>query len=214
DEGFVWLKRTQVIDDTADELSIQVYRLLEDGVPMWLRTQLEVSVSGKSREVELGHILPEGWQLSLVESPIPVAIDEQGRMRAQVRSGSWKVHVDAFRNQDLDELRYIGNTQPVAAKELIAIKLDPAYRTAEWQGVVPIDVQLTTFPEGWRDYPVYEWSTDRPLRWMEKTRGMGIQQPDQLSIRRQLWLDDDGIGLTFQDRIQGQPKQIARLDVA
>ncbi len=214
DEGFVWLKRTQVVDDTADELSIQVYRLLEDGVPMWLRTQLEVSVSGKSREVELGHILPAGWQLSFVESPIPIAIDEQGRMRSQVRSGSWKIHVDAFRNQDLDELRYTANTQPVAAKELIAIKLDPAYRTAEWQGGVPIDVQLTTYPEVWREYPVYEWPTGSPLRWLEKTRGMGFQQPDQLSIRRQLWLDDDGIGLTFQDRIQGQPKQIARLDVA
>jgi hypothetical protein len=52
------------------------------------------------------------------------------------------------------------------------------------------------------------------LLWVEKTRGMGLQKPDELSIRRELWLDDDGRGLTFQDQILGQPKQIARLDVA
>jgi hypothetical protein len=34
--------------------------MIEDGIPMWLHTQVELSVAGKSREEDLRSILPEG----------------------------------------------------------------------------------------------------------------------------------------------------------
>ena len=43
---------------------------------------------------------------------------------------------------------------------------------------------------------------------------MGLQRPEGLRIDRQFWLDEDGQGLTYRDRIQGQMQQIWRLDVA
>mgnify|MGYP001814065318 CR=1 FL=1 len=99
--GHVWLRRVQAEVADKDFLKATVHRVVEDGIPMWLRTEIELSVSGKSREEELGWVLPDGWILAMVDSPIPVAVDDRGRMRAQVRAGQCTIAVHAFRTTDL-----------------------------------------------------------------------------------------------------------------
>ncbi|MFC1758783.1 hypothetical protein ACFL2H_08450, partial [Planctomycetota bacterium] len=44
--------------------------------------------------------------------------------------------------------------------------------------------------------------------------GMGLQQPEGLAIQRQFWLDENGMSLTYLDRVAGQMQQIWRLDVS
>lgn len=212
--GLLWLKRSQTAEAQQDQTVLQIHRMIADGSPIWLKTWIDITVSGKSREEEIGYVLPEGWQLSLVSSPIPVAMDEAGRLKAQLRPGTWRVKIDAFRNQDLDALKFAEGIQPAVASEWIAVRANPEMRMVELQGATPIDVQLTTFPNEWRDLSVFEWNHANPLRWVEKTRGMGMQKPDEFQVHRELWLDDDGRGVTYQDVMHGQPKQIARLDVA
>ncbi|MFM7115522.1 MAG: hypothetical protein ACKO0N_02720, partial [Planctomycetota bacterium] len=212
--GWLWLRRSQASAEEKDQLSLQVYRVLEDGLPMWLRTELEVSVSGKSREEDLGFVFPANWQLSFVNSPIPVAIDETGRVKAQVRAGNWKIRIAAFRNEDLRQLEYLPAMPPAATTELIALKAKPELRAIELQSASPVDVSLTTFPEDWRTLPVFQWNTQAPLTWIVKSSGAGEVRPNRLEIVRQFWLDDDGRGLTYQDSISGESRQISRLDVA
>ena len=212
--GWLWLRRSQASAEEKDQLSLQVYRVLEDGLPMWLRTELEVSVSGKSREEDLGFILPANWQLSFVHSPIPVALDEAGRIKAQVRAGNWKIRIDAFRNEDLRQLEYSPATPPAVATELIALRARPELRAIELQSATPVDVSLTTFPDAWRNLPVFQWDPTAPLAWTVKSSGAGELRPNRFEIARQLWLDDDGRGLTYQDSISGESRQISRLDVA
>ncbi|MBL9124385.1 MAG: hypothetical protein JNG90_12190 [Planctomycetaceae bacterium] len=213
-DGHLWLKRQRAEAAEKDFLAPRVYRVIEDGVPLWLRTRFELAVSGKSREEQLGWILPEGWQLSYVESPIPVAVDQQGQVKAQVRAGNWTIVIDAFRTADLAEFRYPAAAQPMTATELIAWRAQPALRSAELSGVQAIDVTQTTFPADWRELPVYEWKTDSSFKLVEKLRGMGELHPEGLTIQRRLWLDDDGRGLTYRDTLTGQMQQIWRLDVA
>lgn len=212
--GDVWLKRVRVEEADKDLLTAKVYRVIEDGIPLWLRTEIDLTVSGKSREEQLGWALPEGWQLSLVESPIPVAVDQLGQMKAQVRAGNWKIQVHAFRNTDLDELRFAAAANPIADVELVGFRAKPEFRIAEIEGVLAVDVNQTTFPDKWRDLPVYEWPTDAAFRVVEKMRGMGTQRPKGLTIDRHFWLDENGRGITYRDRISGQLQQIWRLDVA
>ena len=71
-KGAVWLKRRSEPQE-KNLLAVQVYRVIEDGIPMWLRTDIELKVSGKSREEDLGWQLPTGWQLSTVNSPLPLS---------------------------------------------------------------------------------------------------------------------------------------------
>ena len=118
-QGQLWLKRDGSTEEAdKDFLSIKVYAALEDGIPVWLRSEIELIVSGKSREEDLGNILPEGWKLAAVESGIPVAVDEAGRMKAQVRAGKWTIRADAFRADNPKEIRYAPGAKPAVVEEL------------------------------------------------------------------------------------------------
>ncbi len=214
-QGFLWLKRDGSSEE-ADKnfLTVKVSAALEDGIPLWLRTEIELTVSGKSREEDLGHILPEGWKLAAVQSAIPVAVDETGRMKAQVRAGKWTVQADAFRFDNPKELRYTAGAKAAVAEELVAFRSRPDFRMVEIVGAPSIDVSQTTFPDKWRELPVYRWDTATAFRIEERLRGMGQQKPAGLNIARVLWLDEDGRGFTFRDKISGQQQQIWRLDAA
>ncbi|HNQ73673.1 MAG TPA: hypothetical protein PKN95_08730 [Verrucomicrobiota bacterium] len=214
ESGNLWLKRVRVEATDRDMMTAQVWRVLEDGIPLWLRTEIELSVSGKSREEELGNVLPAGWQLSYVDAPVPVAVDDQGRLRAQVRAGKWIIHVDAFRTTDAGDIQFAPGAKPVVATELVGFQTKPEFRLAELEGLVSVDVSQTTFPQKWRTLPVYQWPTGQAFRLVEKMRGMGLQKPEGLRINRVLWLDENGRGLTFRDQINGAMQQIWRLDAA
>ena len=213
--GLLWLKRDASTEETdKDFISVKLHGLLEDGIPLWLRTQVELIVSGKSREEELGDILPAGWKLSAVESPIPVAIDDAGRMKAQVRSGKWIVTATAFRIDNPAEFRFAPGTKLAVKEELIAFHSSPDFRMVDLVGPAPIDVSQTSFPAQWHQFPVYRWDTATPFAIKERMRGMGMQKPEGLKIDREWWLDEGGGGFTFRDRINGQMQQIWRLDAA
>ncbi len=214
-QGFVWLKRDASTEETdKDFLSVKAYALIEDGIPLWLRTEVELIVSGKSREEDIGSILPDGWKLAAVESPIPVAVDDAGRMKAQVRAGKWTINVSAFRIDNPKAFGYAAGAKPAAAEELIAFRARPDFRMVDIAGAVPTDVSQTTFPARWREYPVYLWDTAKPFQIEERMRGMGLQKPAGLNIQRELWLDENGCGLTFRDHIRGEMQEIWRLDAA
>ena len=214
-EGVLWLKRNGSAEEAdKDFLGVKVYAVIEDGIPLWLRTEIELIVSGKSREEAIGSIVPEGWRLAAVSSPIPVAVDDAGRMKAQVRTGKWTLQVDAFRLDNPKEVRYAPGAKPAVADELIAFRARPDFRMVEIVGAPAIDVSQTTFPEKWRNLPVYRWDTASPFRIEERMRGMGVQKPEGLHIARALWLDESGRGLTFRDQISGRMQQIWRLDAA
>lgn len=212
--GHVWLKRLRVESTDEDLLAAKVYRVVEDGIPVWLRTEIELTVSGRSREEELGWVLPEGWVVSRVESPIPVAMNERGEMKAQVRAGKWTVSVHAFRADRATEFQFAADAKPVTAAELIGFRANPGLRVAEIDGLQAVDVTQTTFPQKWRDLPVYQWVTNKTFQLAEKMRGMGDKRPAGLSIARHFWLDEDGQGITYRDELSGVMQQIWRLDVA
>ncbi|MCE9608964.1 MAG: hypothetical protein K8R23_01930 [Chthoniobacter sp.] len=213
-QGLLWLKRDGSTEE-ADKnfLAVKLYAALEDGIPLWLRTEIELTVSGKSREEDLGTILPEGWKLSAVESPIPVAIDDSGRMKAQVRAGKWTLRADAFRFDNPKEILFAKTARPAVAEMFFAFRAQPG-RVVEIMGAPSVDVSQTTFPEKWRELPVYRWDTTAPFQIVERQRGMGDKKPAGLTIAREWWLDEDGGAFTFRDIINGQAQQLWRLDAA
>ena len=152
-QGFLWLKRDGSTEEAdKDFLAVKQYSALEDGIPLWLHTEVELTVSGKSREEELGTVLPEGWKLSRVESPIPVAVDDAGRMKAQVRAGKWTIHarrVPLGQPQGSRAMRRApsrrrrSNSSPSARARISAWWKSPALPS--------IDVSQTPFPDKWRE---------------------------------------------------------------
>ncbi len=214
-EGLLWLKR-QAQSEAGEKnfLSLKINSEQEDGIPLWWRTELDLTVSGQSREEDLGVILPEAWKLAAVESPLPVAVDETGRIKVQVRPGRWTVQTTAFRSDNPKVIRYAAGAQPAVSEQLVAFRARPDQRVIELVGIPSVDVSQTAFPDRWRQLPVYLWNTATPFQLEERMRGMGDQKPAGLSIVREWWLDETGAGLTFRDRIQGERQSIWRLDAA
>lgn len=214
-QGFLWLKRDASTEETDKNfLAVKMNSLLKDGIPLWLYTDVELIVAGKSREEALGVVLPEGWKLSSVTSPIPVAVDADGKMKAQVRAGKWTVNLSAFRLDHPQKIAYGTGMKPAAAEQLVAFQAQPDFRVVEISGLTSMDVSQTPFPGKWREYPVYRWDTAMAFRMDERMRGMGQQKPEGLGINRELWLDQDGGGFTFRDHITGRMQQVWRLDAA
>ena len=214
-DGTLWLQReasTEQVDE--DFLSLKIHSLLEDGIPLWFETRIELIVAGKSREEALGSVLPQGWQLANIQSPIPVAIDEKGFLKAQLRAGRWTIVLRAFQTSDTKEISFAADAEPAVENLALAFRAQPDFRQAEITGLPQIDVSQTQMPEEWRSLPIYRWGTSSPFQIIEHVRGPGQRSAAPLSIQRSLWLDDDGKNLTYQDRLSGQLREIRRLDAA
>jgi hypothetical protein len=214
ERGRLWLQRRQTTEAEKNSMTTQIFRVFEDGIPTWLRTKIQLSVSGQSREEQLGWVLPEGWKLATVNSPIPVAVDDAGRVKAQVRAGKWEVNIDAFQTKDIREIRFSPTAEPAADEELIALKSNPGFRLTELSGIEQVDVTQTMFPNEWRTFPVFRWSTDSTIGIVEKLRGMAKEMPKGLKVKRQIWIDEDGRGATYSDSLKGTGQKIWRLDAA
>lgn len=214
-DGTLWLQR-QATNEPVDQdsLQIKIHSLLEDGNPLWFETRLELVVAGKSREETLGTVLPTGWQLAAIESPLPVAIDESGLLKSQIRAGRWTLALRAFRTDSPDSIGFAEGAGPAVADEVVAFRGQPEFRQAEITGLPQIDVAQTEMPEEWRALPVYRWETNAPFSLVERVRGPGERGAASISIQRSLWLDDDGKALTFQDRLSGPLREIRRFDAA
>lgn len=214
-DGTLWLQR-QATNEAVDEdfLQIKVHSLLEDGIPLWFETRLELIVAGKSREETLGSVLPTGWQLAAVESTLPVAIDEAGLLKCQLRAGRWTMTLRAFRSDPPETIAFAEGATPAVADQAVAFRGQPEFRQAEITGLPQIDVAQTQMPEEWRALPAYRWETDTPFSLVERVRGPGERGAAPVAIQRSLWLDEDGKALTFQDRLSGPLREIRRFDAA
>jgi hypothetical protein len=211
DKGALWLKRSAASDTAQkDYLATKLHALLEDGIPLRWQAEVEMIVSGRSREEDIGIVLPAGWKLSGIQSQIPVAVDDAGRMKAQVRAGRWTARLSAFRNDAVGEVTWPEGSG--FSELLVAFRAKPEFRMVEIGGAMTVDVSQVSFPQEWKSDPVYRWETGAPLVMNERVRGMGMQRPQGVTITREWWLDEKGGGITFRDAIHGEMQQVWRLD--
>jgi hypothetical protein len=99
--GQLWLKDKGGEEESAeDSLEIQVYRLMDDMVPFRAVTRLEVDVAGQQREILIGPVLPvqsdeEMFIPVQLSSPLTARLENDGRLRLQVRPGHWRIDIQS-----------------------------------------------------------------------------------------------------------------------
>lgn len=197
----------------ADALSLRVYRRLADGLPATLETQLQFNVTGSAREQSLGPVLPQGFVATALSGELPARLENDGRLRVQLRPGQWTITLAARGLAPLGELTLKLPAAPWPQQEIWSYDDDPALRNTRVEGNAT-DAAQAGVPGEWSELPAFVLDDHAGLAIEQGTRGDEGGKGDQLHLQRQLWLDFDGGGLSVADRLSGELRHHQRLDVS
>ena len=214
DDGQLWLGQRR--DDAATEAasaSVVVQRKIEDGIPLQMRTRIELSIAGSPREEILGQAMLDGFVPMALTSDLPLRLDQENRLVAQVRPGFWVIELVS---RALHLPKQMEPPTPVGLwpdEEIWSFAANPLLRVAVLEGVPAIDaLQAGVYPQ-WQHLPAYLVRSGDSISLIERTRGMARDEGNRLSLQRQLWLDFDAKGYSVLDQISGQMRQGWRLDL-
>ena len=199
----------------GDALEIDVTRHITDGVPVRVRTRIDLRVAGGARELPLGEVLLDGTVPVAVDSKLPVQIgDGQKRVSVQVRPGTWSIAIDALAEGPVTELLApSGTIDAWPEAEFWSIATSDDVRSVTLTGGVGVDPGRTPIPSEYHVHPAYVLQQGDTLAFEEMRRGVPAPPPSAMTVHRSIWVDADGKGVTTQDRITGQMEQGWRLNV-
>jgi len=216
-QGRLWLTKQKQTDDQAAEenrLDIHVYRQIIDEIPLQITTRIELDVAGRHREVVLGPVMLNRHIALSLDSPLPARLESDGRLRLQVRPGSWVLTLRSRQEGATYQLTLTPSEGQWVDEEIWVFKAHHDLRIVEIGGVTAIDPQQTALPSTWRQYPAYQVRAGDTLAFIEKRRGDPDPAPDRLALERHFWLDFDGQGYSVQDHITGSMTRGWRLEMA
>ncbi|MGQ0658906.1 MAG: hypothetical protein ACT4NU_12595 [Chromatiales bacterium] len=216
EEGRLWLSgRGGGAPDSgeADRMTLQVHRRITDDNPLQVATRMEIDVAGRPRETVLRGALLEKFIPLTLNSALPARLEPDGGLRVQLRAGHWTIQLVARHPGALTTLTLPEASDPWPATELWAFEARNHLRLVEVQGLRQIDPRQTTLPADWQQFPAYRVDAGETLRMRVVRRGDPQPEPDRLTLRRQLWLDFNGHGYTFNDQVGGTMTTGWRLEV-
>lgn len=214
DGATLWLEKQRTDEAQEDRLEVVVHRRIRDGVPLVVTTSISLEVSGAGREEFIGPaLLPDFVPLRL-SSKLPARVEDDGRVRVQVRPGTHTIELDAYIAAAPTAL-----TKPAAAadanwpaREVWVFDGAPNLRSVRVEGQ-SVDPTQTRLPSAWKSLPAYAVSSGEGLTLVEERRGDSDPAPDRLRLQRTMWLDFDGEGMTIQDQVSGVLRRSRRLEM-
>jgi hypothetical protein len=208
----LWLGAVRTVAQPR-ALQVQVYRLLQDGSPMQLTTQLHLKVSGDAREELLARALPEGFAPLATSGELPFRFEPDGRLRIQVRSGEHIVTIQARAATVAERFVLPSGDGAWASEEIWSYRTDDRLRITAIEGAQPIDPMQAGVPLVWRDAPTYRVPRGGAIAIDERSRGLNREDANRLSLHRDLWLAFDHGGFDAVDQVTGTMQQGWRLDM-
>ena len=207
-DGAIWLKESDVgqkkLEAVENKWDLQVFRQVNDDVPLQLITFLELEVSGQQREIKLPHALLADFIPIKLQSPLPAKIEPDGSLSLQVRPGRWHIELYARYPKSVDavSLKFKDKTWPES--EIWVFNAQPYQRLVEVQNLQPIDPNQSNLPEEWKTLPAFQVLQGETMGLKVIRRGDPEPEPNHLVLNRELWLDFEGKGYTIQDNISGK----------
>ena len=218
DDGSVWLGGSSDDGDGQEDqpeverLELEVLRRVEDGIPLTVTSQLVLRVGGRPREVRLEQPLLDGGELlSLDAGALSAHFEPAGVLVAEVKSGRHVLTLRERHDLPVDSLTLKKRAAPWPAEEVWAWAPDVALRQVEVGGQARVDPSQTSLPNEWRQLQAFRMRAPASLSLRTVRRGEPDPGPNQLSLRRQLWLDLDGEGFSSLDALMGTMQRDWRL---
>lgn len=207
-DGAIWLKESDVgqkkLEMVENKWDLQVFRQVNDDVPLQLTTFLELEVSGQQREIKLPHALLAEFIPIKLQSPLPAKIEPDGSLSLQVRPGRWHIELYARHPKPINEVSLKLQDKTWPESEIWVFNAQPYQRLVEVQNLMPIDPSQTNLPEEWKTLPAFQVKQGETMVLKVIRRGDPEPEPNHLVLKRELWLDFEGNGYTIQDNISGK----------
>ncbi|MGH8553366.1 MAG: hypothetical protein ACRERS_08725, partial [Methylococcales bacterium] len=117
-QGQLWLKGGDSKQSIEDKLDLQVFRHIDDDVPLKMLTRLELQVAGKQRELKLSSPMLENFVPMRLQSPLPARIDPEGGLLLQLRPGRWQIDLQSRHVGPVEQLDLLQRFQPWPQQEI------------------------------------------------------------------------------------------------
>ncbi|MDH3847251.1 MAG: hypothetical protein GWP64_03925 [Gammaproteobacteria bacterium] len=196
-----------------DSVEAEVYRLVGDDVPTLLTTIIRINVAGGVREELFGPALPDGFVPMFINSPLPVRLEADGKLRAQVRPGRWQIMLTARAPGVINELSPPAVVNNLPETEIWSYRSNDRLRVTAAEGPPPVDPRQAQVPDQWRQLPAFRVEAGATLSIVERSRGI-VAHENELGLNRTLWLDFDSGGFVVRDQVSGTMRSEWRLDMA
>ncbi len=197
-----------------DSLVLSVSRRLTDGSPMQLETLIHLSVSGRSRMVTLGSVLPRDALPVELNSPLPAQVTSEGVLSLQARQGQHTIAVTSVLPATTASLSFQGaHNGAWPTTETFAFSARPVFRSLHLTGGESLHAEAATIPSEWRQDAVFTIKSDATINLEEVSRGEQNSPLPQLNLQRELWLSFDGTTMSQQDQLMGTVGRANRLNV-
>jgi hypothetical protein len=208
----VWLgqRRTAV---EREALDLRVYRLLRDDIPARLLTHIVLDVAGAGREVLIGPVLPAGFAPLALEGALPARLENDGRLRVQLRPGRFELMLEARGAGVAATITRPEAPAPWPADEVWSFEGVPHLRVAAVDGAESIDPDQAAVPGEWSDHPAFRLPAGAALTVVERSRALANPDDNRLNLLRHVWLDFNHDGYTVTDVLSGRLNRDWRLDM-
>jgi len=212
----LWLKTRDTGNNTpaltSDRLDLQVFRKITDNNPLQLDTQLVLQISGKQREITLPHALLQDFIPININSQLPAKLEQDGSLLVQVRPGRWIIELKARHPKLVTDISFNVHTPAWPKSEVWSFVAQTEQRLIEVTQLTAVDPSQTNMPNQWKQFPAYQVKQGETMHFNIIRRGDPEPEPNNLLLKRHLWLDFSGNGYTIQDEISGQITHGWRLD--
>jgi len=203
---------TKAAAPIQNTLDIQVYRKLTDSIPFTVETKLVLNVSGYPREVKITNPVLTDFLVNDISANVPVRIDAQNNVFAQVKAGTTIINLSSYHSKRV-EIMYLREMEaPLPKEEIWVIEKQPNLRIIDIKNIDPVDLSQTNTPSQWKQFSGYLMQADSTMLFDVLQEGNQSREQDQLSLKRTVWLDFDGQGMSIQDAISGKMTQSWRLN--
>lgn len=213
-KGELWLQEGLSEDKAQeDSLTVEVYRKLTDDLPFKITTLIKLRIAGKIRELQLGKVIPAGATPVRIETDLNYSLKENGALHVRGKPGIFDVSIETFLAEPPSVLSPArGSLAEWPAEEIWVWIPNELLRSVAVEGGVPIDPGRTSLPAAWQGHSTYIVGQDAQLKFSDIRRGETERAPNNISLKRTLWLDLDGEGFTARDEISGTMNRNWRLN--
>jgi hypothetical protein len=199
----LWFQESTQGQSEQETLSVRVVRKISDGPYLTLKTIISIDVSGKMREVALGKVLPKDFELVGIQSEAPAYLDANGVLHSKLKSGRWKIEVNAYSLPTNLEWQRPAQSHQWPKDEIWAFQSNEKLRFGKLSGASVIDSGQVDMPQDWYNFPAYLLTENDSLRYDIQHRGKPLHLENQLTLNRTLWVSFDNSVFSFKDKITG-----------